>query len=550
MASTRAERRRSTRDAGSAAPRRWASASLAGTLWLPSLGGVLLVYLLRLDHVCGLYVDDAWYVLLGKALATGRGYSLINAPTPGILPFYPPGFPWALSLVWRAAPRFPENVWALKAISIAAMLGAAELTRRWCLRDLGLAPALAAGIALATALHPALVFFATSTVMSEALFLAVELAVVVVLEDVARGRGGVPGALAGGLLGGFAFLVRSAGLGLLVAAGLYLGKARRWRAGLAFLLGATAVGAPWVLHARAHLPTPEQQAEMNDPIAIPYTTHFWFKVAEDPSGGTISVADLPARMWRQAETIATRSAGALTVYPLYQTLDPGGWGPPAPGATLISLASCGLILIGFVAAARRRIGLAEILVPITLLIVVLWPGKPTRQLLPMIPFTLCYAARGVRTLAKPVTGGDGWGTALAAILALAGVSVATHVVYIRQLRGPAADRPVFVQLFDEVLGPIHWARDHVPAGQPVAAPYPALTYLYSGHQAVGVADLGDTADPTARWARWRQLGIHYLVDTAYLNDPPIPPEGRFTTVYRSPELHLRVLDLHRIYEAP
>src|SRR5579871_2610859 len=111
----------------------------------------------------------------------------------------------------------------------------------------------------------------------------------------------------------------------------------------------------------------------------------------------------------------------------------------------------------------------------------------------MIPFALCYAA-------------------------LAGVSVAAHVVYGHQLRGPAADRPVFVQLFDEVLGPIRRARDHVPPGQPVAAPYPALTYLYSGHQAVGVADLGDTADPTARWARWRQLGIHYLVDTAYLND--------------------------------
>ncbi len=40
------------------------------------------------------------------------------------------------------------------------------------------------------------------------------------------------------------------------------------------------------------------------------------------------------------------------------------------------------------------------------------------------------------------------------------------------------------------------------------------------------------------------------MDTAYLNDPPIPPEGRFTTVYRSPELHLRVLDLHRTYDAP
>src|SRR5579885_3063049 len=94
----------------------------------------------------------------------------------------------------------------------------------------------------------------------------------------------------------------------------------------------------------------------------------------------------------------------------------------------------------------------------------------------MIPFALCYAARGVRTLVKPVSERDGWGTALAAISALAGVSVAAHVVYGHQLRGPAADRPVFVQLFDEVLGPIRRARDHVPPGQPVAAPDLALTW--------------------------------------------------------------------------
>jgi hypothetical protein len=42
------------------------------------------IYLLRIDHVVGMVVDDAWYVLLAKALADGRGYELINAPLAGI----------------------------------------------------------------------------------------------------------------------------------------------------------------------------------------------------------------------------------------------------------------------------------------------------------------------------------------------------------------------------------------------------------------------------------------------------------------------------------
>jgi hypothetical protein len=76
------------------------------------------VYALRVDNVVGMFRDDAWYALLGKAIASGNGYSLINAPNPGITPIYPPFFPFLLSLVFRAIPAFPEtsidygNVWS------------------------------------------------------------------------------------------------------------------------------------------------------------------------------------------------------------------------------------------------------------------------------------------------------------------------------------------------------------------------------------------------------------------------------------------------------
>ena len=67
------------------------------------------IYILRLDHVFGMVVDDAWYVMLARALADGRGYTLVNSPIEGILPGYPPGFPALLSLIFRLYPDFPPT---------------------------------------------------------------------------------------------------------------------------------------------------------------------------------------------------------------------------------------------------------------------------------------------------------------------------------------------------------------------------------------------------------------------------------------------------------
>ncbi len=101
--------------------------------------------------MCGLFSDDAWYVLPARALATGKGYTLTNLPTPGIAPVYPSGFPLLLSLVFRMAPGFPGNVVLLKAVSIASMGAVAGLTIRYCCRDQGFSFPTAWFVALATA---------------------------------------------------------------------------------------------------------------------------------------------------------------------------------------------------------------------------------------------------------------------------------------------------------------------------------------------------------------------------------------------------------------
>jgi hypothetical protein len=80
--------------------------------------GVLAVYLLRLDRAAGLIIDDAWYILLARTLAEGRGFFLVSSPTAPILPSAPVGFPLMLSFVFRLNPLFPQNLWMLKAVSI------------------------------------------------------------------------------------------------------------------------------------------------------------------------------------------------------------------------------------------------------------------------------------------------------------------------------------------------------------------------------------------------------------------------------------------------
>ena len=71
---------------------------------------VAVLYVLRLDRVAGLVVDDAWYILLGQALSQGHGFRLTSSAVAEILPNVPPGFPFILSVLFRLKPHFPENV--------------------------------------------------------------------------------------------------------------------------------------------------------------------------------------------------------------------------------------------------------------------------------------------------------------------------------------------------------------------------------------------------------------------------------------------------------
>ncbi|NOT62198.1 MAG: hypothetical protein HOP19_18460 [Acidobacteria bacterium] len=69
----------------------------------------IVIYQQRLDHVIGLIVDDGWYVLLAKSLATGQGYSLINSPTPGLRRFIRRSFRFCCRCFIASRRTFPAT---------------------------------------------------------------------------------------------------------------------------------------------------------------------------------------------------------------------------------------------------------------------------------------------------------------------------------------------------------------------------------------------------------------------------------------------------------
>src|SRR5262245_17031986 len=195
----------------------------------------------RLDGVvCGEYHDDAIYVVTAKALAEGEVYRLTNLPGSPPQTKYPVLYPALLALVWKAWPHFPDNLLALKAVSLAFGAMALALCYLYLVR-FGYASRRAAfaGVALAgTGYH----FVLLNTVtMAEMPFALLTLLALWRLEWAVRDpQRGAWQALLDGVLLGLPYLCRSVGLAF-VPVGLWLARRR----------GPTAVGCalvvlPWL----------------------------------------------------------------------------------------------------------------------------------------------------------------------------------------------------------------------------------------------------------------------------------------------------------------
>jgi hypothetical protein len=472
--------------------------------WAALAAGVLVTtaYVLRLDHVLGIIGDDAWYALLGRTLARGDGFQQPNTPTPGLLPYLPPGFPLLLAPLWLIVPQFPANVWLLKALSVAAMLAGAVMTYAYSRARTEWPRELSLLVAVAVALVPSLVFIATSTLMSEAAFLAAQLATIVILERSASRSGTV----AAGIGAAAAVLIRTVGVVLPVAAVVYLCvKRERQRAALFATVVAVSL-APWQIYAARQSANAAAQQAAGE--ALPsYRDAFWQQWASDAKAGTATIRDLPQRFTQNTIDLVARDAVALVAPSLLrgahqsglELLGVGSYGMRGPmgndpGTMAVSAAVFALMAIGWMGTARRKLSLAEIVVPLSLAVIVAWPFWTFRFILPLAPFLLVYLVDGLRTVTPRAS------RVPALVLAgLVGLSLFDHGEYVLRARERQPDWLTYAEDTDAVLT---WLQQQ-PAGGTIAASNPALVHLRTGSPTIQL----DHIDGAALKAR----GVRYVV---------------------------------------
>jgi hypothetical protein len=500
---------------------------------------ILAVYVLRLDRVIGLFVDDAWYVLLAKALATGQGYTLINAPTPGIVPFYPPAFPWLLSLAYRLAPQFPENVLLFKAILITVMLAVGVASAHYLHAIRGISLAIAVGIGAATVLSPGFVFLATSTVMSEPVFTLELLLTLVAVERTVRATGSsaVRYALLAGVFASLGVLTRSIAVSVVGAVLVYLLKERRRREAAIFTFAVAVLAGPWMAYARIHAPTKPQQRQENHYITESYGIQLWERIAGRPALGTISVSELPGRIMFNVRTVVTHDIGALEVDPLYRATEPAAWRKAGVGVRILSALLCTLTVLGYASAVRRRLTMAELILPASLAVTLPWPFPPFRFLLPLLPLLLFYTITGLEVVAMWFAPARARSVAMVAVSCMVAINLFSNAEYIYDLWGPATRRPAWNVAFEENEVLLRWVADNLPPSAVLSAQNPALTYLFTDRKTVG------TSQPAYSIVN-RVTGVaHYWIETSYQPPDSLSWVGKARrVVYRSPRLGLRVVE--------
>lgn len=469
------------------------------------------------------------------------------------MPLYPPGFSALLSIFYRLYPQFPENLWLLKAVSIAAMLGASLLTYyyfsqvRQCPRHFSL------WLSLGVGLCAPLVFQATSSTMSEGVFTCSLLAAVVLIEKSVQQNGAWSYLVAGAVIASFAFLTRSAGIGILAAIGIYSLMLRMYRQLIVFSLLVLVFCGPWVVYSRLHAPTAEQRDEQRGLIVEPYTTQLWQRVAGDPASGEISATELPERVWTNFLGLTGRDLGRILVAPIAEDLtreslrrrmesgEEQSFELDAGSALSFFLAA--FVLVGFVSVLKERLWLSELVIVFSLLITFLWPWEVLRFVLPLTPFLLFYLARGWRVLLglyqrlnENVNERRQW----------IGMSVVVGVILLINLWGvlrplwPRSEDALSVStVFEENRQLMQWIAETTPPDSVIAAQNPSLVYLFTGRKTIS------SDAPEQRWELWKKLNVVYWARTSFAPLGPVSEEERrFRVAYRVPgHLELRVLDL-------
>lgn len=408
----------------------------------------------------GAFEDDAVYTILGKSLAEGTGYRMINLPGSPAATHYPPGYPALLAVLWRLAPSFPDNVVVFKfANSLLLALGAAG-TYWFARRRLELSRTASATTALITSLSIAILLL-TGMVLSEPLFLAILIPALFVTERAVESGRARTALCAGGLLG-MLTLVRSLGVFAIPGAFALLLWRRRYAAAAALAIGAAAFVGPWLLWVELH---------QNDIPAI-------------ISGKYGSYSGWVLQGYKDYGIEFTWQVVVKNSQDLYRVLSRVH--APIAGDLPRALTFIALIVLLSVGAHRltRRAPATLCFVLLYSLIVLLWPFEPSRFILGVWPVLACCVVLGVSAV---------WNWHPRGALAMAGryvalvASVALAVGWLRyngqgfkngwwepiQRAGGERMKPI-----------VQWVAYNTAMTDVISTDHDPAVYLYTGRRAI------------------------------------------------------------------
>jgi 4-amino-4-deoxy-L-arabinose transferase-like glycosyltransferase len=461
------------------------------------IGLTVAVYFLRLDSNVGLMIDDSWYVLLAKSIAEGHGYHLINSTAPQTLPLYPPGFPAILSFIWSFNPNFPNNVIAMKLVSLAALALTWKLLWQLHRQYFQASEVMCWLTTTAVMLTPLLVYYATSTLMSECVFLLLQTLVMMLYWKAESGRNQWKLIFAIGSIVGVAALIRIAGMALVLAAGLiFLLRKKFAAAALIFFLGFLPVGIWSIYSLQSAPPAPEERSNY---IANNYLFHFLRSDENNLRSPNVTATEFARRVSHNVIELSSSSFGQLFV-PL---LNP----KRSTAGMLLSCFITLILLIGIVQAIRSRIDFTEIYFVISLVLILGWAFSPTRFLVVLMPILLQYFSSGIGWLA----GKFQWQKAnfqLIAISILLAGFVVIHFTMLAAKYDVGAGLKNKFAMFEQQRNLeeiIQWTKQNIPADEVIATDVPALIFLHTNHRTVHLID------PEKDRELWRQLGIRHVV---------------------------------------
>ena len=408
----------------------------------------------------GVFYDDAQYVILAKALATGHGYRFLNLPGAPAATHFPPGYPAFLALLWRLSPSFPENVAVFKFANAVLLAAVAALTFGFARRRLQL-PAWAAFIAAlaGAATIPTLVL--SSAIMSEPLFLALLLPLLVWAERAVDQRHDGRSALLLGAAIGLLALVRTHGIALGAAAVLALLVRRRRRDALLAAAAMVAVLTPWALWVQVH------DAALPPLVRGAYGSYIGWLVTGFRVRGmelmAVTIPDNVATFWM---TIA-------------RSLAPSGSRVIAGGIGAIYLALTG---VG-ARACWRRAPVTMLFLGCYLAMVVCWPFSPLRFYWGIWPLLMLLPAAG--TVALLHSASVRHGRLLRPVAGVAAFALCAGILLFN-VRGFANSWWSSNARFHarRVLPQLAWVDRFAGANDVIGSDAEGAVYLYTGRPAV------------------------------------------------------------------